>query len=99
MKFYSDITKSLYDSIQECEAAEAAHLKAEEEKKNGYNAAIAELDSLWETFQKQQKVQEDAYKDMLKMAKNLREKYAAFQSKYGSIPDKHYMNYIVIRMI
>ena len=35
MKFYSDITKSLYNSAQECEAAEAAHLKAEEEKKNG----------------------------------------------------------------
>ena len=67
MKFYSDITKNLYDSIQECEAAEAAHLKAEEEKKNGHNAAIAELDVLWEAFQKQKKVQEDAYKDMVKM--------------------------------
>ena len=41
MKYYSDITKALYDTAKACEEAEAAHLKAEEERKNGYKTALA----------------------------------------------------------
>ena len=55
MKFYSDVTKKMYDTAAECEAQEAAFLKAEEEKRNGNKAALAEIDLLLEQFQKEQK--------------------------------------------
>lgn len=99
MKFYSDVTKKMYDTAEECEAQEAAFLKAEEEKRNGNKAALAEIDQLLEQFQKEQKAQEMAYRAVVKTANTLREKYVDYQRKYGRLPDKHYTNYVLTRMI
>jgi hypothetical protein len=99
MKFYSDVTKKMYDTAAECEAQEAAFLKAEEEKRNGNKAAIAEIDLLFEQFQKEQKAQEEAYKAVIKTGHELHKKYAEYQRKYGQLPEKHYLNYILTRMI
>jgi hypothetical protein len=98
MKFYSDVTKVLYNTVEECEAAEAAHLKAEEEKKNGYNIALQELDTLLAQFEEEQKANENAYKKAAATSKLLQTKYVEFQRKHGRLPDKHYMNYILTRM-
>jgi hypothetical protein len=99
MKFYSDVTKNLYDTIEACEAAEAAFLKAEEEKKNGHKLALAELDELYECFQEAQRVNKESYKAVVEASKVLHKKYLEYQRKYGQLPDKHYTNYILTRMI
>lgn len=99
MKFYSDVTKQLYDTMEACEAAEVAHLKAEEEKKNGHKLALVEIDELLEHFEAARKEQEAAYKEMSNTAKVLHSKYVEYQRKYGRLPDKHYANYILTRMI
>ena len=99
MKFYSDITKKMYDTAAECEAQEAAFLRAEEEKRNGNKVALAEIDQLLEQFQKEQKAQEMAYRTVVQTAKTLHDKYVDYQRKYGRLPEKHYTNYILTRMI
>ena len=99
MKFYSDVTNKLYDTAEACEAAETAFLKAEEEKKNGHKLALAEIDELLEHFETARKEQEAAYKEMSDTAKTLHSKYVEYQRKYGRLPDKHYANYILTRMI
>ena len=99
MKFYSDVTNKLYDTAEACEAAETAFLKAEEEKKNGHKLALAEIDELLEHFEAARKEQEAAYKEMTATAKVLHSKYVEYQRKYGRLPDKHYANYILTRMI
>ena len=99
MKFYSEVTKQMYNTATECEAAEAAHLKAEEEKKNGYKNDLAELDALFEQFQNEQKAHETAYKTVVATSKLLYKKYTDFQCKHGRLPEKHYTNYILTRMI
>ena len=99
MKFYSDVTKQLYETANECEAAEAAHLKAEEEKKNGNKIALAEIDELFAKFQQEQKPHEESYKAVVKTGNELHKKYVDYQRKYGQLPDKHYLNYILTRMI
>lgn len=99
MKYYSDVTKTMYNTAEECEAAETAHLKAEEEKKNGYQTAIAELNAILEEFKAQQKANEEAYKQVKETSMLLNKKYVEFQRKYGQLPDKHYMNYILTRML
>ena len=99
MKFYSDVTNKLYDTAEACEAAETAFLKTEEEKKNGHKMALAEIDELLEHFETARKEQEAAYKEMSNTAKVLHSKYVEYQRKYGRLPDKHYANYILTRMI
>ena len=99
MKFYSDVTKKMYDTAAEREAQEAAFLKAEEEKRNGNKVALAEIDQLLEQFQKEQKAQEMAYRTVVQTAKTLHDKYVDYQRKYGRLPEKHYTNYILTRMI
>ena len=99
MKFYSDVTKKLYDTAEACEAAETAYLKAEEEKRNGNKLALAEIDELLEHFETARKEQEAAYKEMTATAKVLHSKYVDYQRQYGRLPDKHYANYILTRMI
>lgn len=99
MKFYSDVTNKLYDTAEACEAAETAFLKAEEEKKNGHKMALAEIDEILEDFETARKEQEAAYKEMTATAKVLHSKYVEYQRKYGRLPDKHYANYILTRMI
>ena len=99
MKFYSDVTNKLYDTAETCEAAETPFLKAEEEKKNGHKLALAEIDEILEDFETARKEQEVAYKEMTATAKVLHSKYVEYQRKYGRLPDKHYANYILTRMI
>ena len=99
MKFYSDVTKQLYNTVQECEAAEAAHLKAEEEKKNGPKIALAEIDELYAQFEREQKVHEESYKAVVKAGNALHKKYVDYQRKYGQLPEKHYINYLLTKML
>lgn len=99
MKFYSDVTNKLYETAEACEAAETAFLKAEEEKKNGHKLALAEIDELLGHFETARKEQEAAYQEMSNTAKVLHSKYVEYQRKYGRLPDKHYANYILTRMM
>ena len=99
MKYYSDVTKKIYNTAEECQAAEAAVLKAEEEKKNGKANALAEIDLLTSQFEEAQKAQEVAYKALLKASETLHKKYVDYQQKYGRLPDKYYTNYILTRML
>ena len=99
MRYYSDVTKLMYDTAAECEAQEAAFLKAEEEKKNGHKVALAEIDALLIEFQEQQKAHEETYKAVIATSRALHNKYTDYQRKYGRLPDKHYTNYILTKMI
>ena len=99
LKFYSDVTGKLYNSIEECEAAEKAILKEQEERKNGQKVALAELDELLEFFEMAHKEQESANQKFMKAGESLRNKYIAYLRKYGSLPEKHYSNYILTRML
>lgn len=99
MKFYSDVTNKLYETAEQCEIEEAKFLKAEEEKKNGHKMALAEIDQLLNEFKAQQKVQEEAYKTVVATGNLLQKKYVEYQRKYGRLPDQHYTNYILTRML
>ena len=99
MRYYSDVTKLMYETAEQCEIEEAKFLKAEEEKKNGHKLALAEMDERLEHFETARKEQEAAYKEMTATAKVLHSKYVEYQRKYGRLPDKHYTNYILTRML
>lgn len=98
-RYYSEITKSLYDTAEDCAAAEAAHLKAEEEKKNVYKDAVAELDAVAEYFKQCQHENEATYKKMRDASNQLYKKYVEFQKNFGRLPEKHYSDYILTRLL
>lgn len=99
MKFYSELTKELFDTADACAAAEAAHKKAEEEKKNVYKKAIAELDDAAEYFKQCQHENEATYKKMREASNQLHKKYVEFQRNFGRLPEKHYSDYILTRLL
>ena len=98
-RYYSDLTKTLYDTEEACNVAEAAHVKAESEKKNAYQAAVAELDELGAHLKECQKEQEVAYKKVLEVSKLLQKKYIEFQKNFGRLPEKHYTDFIFTRLL
>ena len=99
MKFYSEHTKQLYDTAEQCATEEAAFLKAEEDKKNSRANALAELDACSDYFKKCQKEVEAAQKVMLEASKQLRQKYVDFQKNFGRLPENHYTNLILTRLL
>ena len=99
MKYYSELTKNLYDTADACAAAEAAHMKAEEDKKNVYKEAIAELDAAAEYFKQCQRENETAYKKMRDASNQLHKKYVEFQKNFGRLPERHYSDYILTRLL
>ena len=99
MKYYSELTKQMYDTEEACNVAEAAHVKAESEKKNAYQAAVAELDELDAHLKECQKEQEAAYKKVLEVSKVLQKKYIEFQKNFDRLPEKHYINSIFTRLL
>lgn len=99
MKFYSDITSRLYDTMAEAEAAEAEFLKKEEDKKNANKVALQEIDLLFNEFNAAQKAQEEAHKAVVAAAKTLQNKYVDYQRNYGRLPDKYYVNWILTKML
>lgn len=99
MKYYSELTKTLYDTADACAAAEAAHKKAEEEKKNVYKDAVAELDAVAEYFKQCQHENEATYKKMRDASNQLYKKYVEFQKNFGRLPEKHYSDYILTRLL
>ena len=99
MKYYSDITKALYDTAKTCEEAEASHLKAEEERKNDYKTALAEIDALLEEFNVRKQANDKAREAVIESSNQLHKKYLEFQRKYGRLPEKHYASYILTRII
>ena len=99
MRYYSDLTKNLYDTADACAAAEAAHKKAEEDKKNVYKEAVAELDTMADYFKQCQKEQEATYKKMRDASIALHKKYLEFQKNFGRLPEKHYTDFILTRLL
>lgn len=99
MKFYCEQTKQLYDTAEQCAAAEAAFLKAEEDKKNSRANAIAELDATAEYFKQCQRENEATYKKMREASNQLRQKYVEFQKNFGRLPEKHYSDFILTRLL
>ena len=98
-RYYSDLTKNLYDTEQACNTAEAAFLKAEEDKKNSRANAIAELDATAEYFKQCQRENEATYKKMREASNQLRQKYVEFQKNFGRLPEKHYSDFILTRLL
>lgn len=99
MKYWSELTRTMYDTAEQCEVAEAEHLKAEEEKKNSYRNAVVELDEIAAYFQACKNEQEEAYRKMQKASNDLHKKYAEFQKNFGRLPEKHYTNFILTRLL
>ena len=99
MKYYSELTKIMYDTEEACVAAENAHKKAEEDKKTSYQNAIAELDTLSEHFKQCQKEQDATYKKMVEASNRLNKKYADFQKTFGRLPEKYYTDFILTRLL
>ena len=99
MKYYSELTKQMYDTEEACNVAEAVHKKAEEDKKNLYKEAITELDTVAEYFKQCQCENETAYKKMREASNQLHKKYVEFQKNFGRLPEKHYSNYILTRLL
>lgn len=99
MKYYSELTKQMYDTEEACNVAEAAHKKAEEDKKNAYQTAVAELDTVAEYFKQCQRENETSYKKMQEASNQLHKKYVEFQKSFGRLPEKHYFDYILTRLL
>lgn len=89
MKFYSDITKELYDTFEACEAAEAAYTKAEEEKKNGKSVALAQLEKLYAEYQCETENYTKAQTRLSTSTKAMKAAVSNFIKTYGYLPDKY----------
>ena len=77
MKIYSEELKKLFDTVEECEKAEAAHRKAEEEKKAAEQKKA-------ENRKVRAKEVEDALKAAAEARANYEKLLAAFCKDYGS---------------
>lgn len=99
MKYFSELTKQMYDTEEACNIAEAAHVKAESERKNAYQAAVAELDELGAHLKECQREQGAAYKKVQEASRLLQKKYIEFQKNFGRLPEKHYTDFILTRLL
>ena len=79
MKPYSEVLKKYFDTVENCEAAEAEYQKKHEALQKKNEEKKAEAQSLEE---KRKKVQ-DAYAVADQLAKEWREELAAFNKKYN----------------
>ena len=77
MKIYSEELKKLFDTVEECEKAEAAHRKAEEEKKAAEQKKA-------ENRKARAKEVEDALKAAAEARANYEKLLAAFCKDYGA---------------
>lgn len=73
MLYYSNVTKALYDTVEELEAAEKKAEKAKDERKAAADAIKLSADKVTEAY--------DAYKEACKEYDKL---LAEFCEKYGS---------------
>lgn len=87
MKYYSEVTKALYDSEEACaeaklklEQEEKAH--AEEDAKANLNAMRENMNILFEDYK-------SANGEFLKAQKEYRNAISNFASKFGYVPKEH----------
>ena len=77
MKFYSEVTKKFYDTVEDCENAEVAVKKAEAEK-------VAQKKKLAENRANRAKEVENLRKNMVAAQKAYKEALEAFVKDYGT---------------
>lgn len=89
MKYFSEITKKCYDTIEECENSEAAFLKEKNDKETAEKEAKEKLDELYSSYQMTvndiHTMQRQANKDFSELETAVKN----FIRKYGYIPDKY----------
>lgn len=86
MRYYSDYTKKFYDSIEDCEAAEAEHIEKENARKSAEENLLTELtaqkhvvDELRTQYNEVGKQYNEEYSRLSKMLNT-------FSRKYGYVP-------------
>lgn len=89
MKFYSDVTRKFYDTLEECTEKENEALQEQENKANAEKTDKTKLDELYTQYQLTledvRSLQHQASKDFSELetaAKN-------FIRKYGYVPDQY----------
>lgn len=76
MKFYSETTKQMYDSVKDLEAAEAAALKEKDARKEAADKVKAAADKVSEAYVAYQ----DACKEHRKVLTEFCEKYGSYKT-------------------
>ena len=83
MKFYSEITKSFYDSVESCEEAEKEYNKALDEKKEKEKTLKAE-----------RKVRAEELSDAYKAIKEAEKKYSKLRNQFINDYGSYHMTFI-----
>lgn len=89
MKFYSELTKKVYDSPEEVDAAEAKLKEEQEAAKKAAEEAKAKREALAAEKESRAKEIENAYKDIIAAQKKYYELKNKFIKDYGHF----WMNY------
>lgn len=89
MKFYSEYTQKIYDTMEQCDKAEKEYLEEKNRKANAENTAKAELDKLFAAFNEKNDVVKKANAELSAANRALQEAVTNFGRKYGYVPDKY----------
>jgi septal ring factor EnvC (AmiA/AmiB activator) len=89
MKFYSEYTKQIYDTMELCDKAEKDYLEEKNRKANAENEAKANLDKLFQSFNEKNETVKKANAELSTANRALQEAVNNFGRKYGYVPDKY----------
>lgn len=89
MKFYCEYTKKLYDTIDECNAAEKAYLDEKNKKANAENEAKANLEKLYNDFNAKNDAVKKANSELSAASRTITNAVSEFSRKYGYVPEKY----------
>lgn len=88
MKFYSEHTKKLYDTMEECTKVDNEYLESLNRKKNAENEAKAQMDALYANFNAKNEAVKKANAELMAASKEIQRAVNDFSTKYGYVPDK-----------
>lgn len=88
MKFYSDLTKKIYKTAEELEAAEAELKKAEEEKTNKAAARKKDASKVEDAFKLRNQARRDYNKQIVKLRKEYGEALAKIKEEFNKGVDE-----------
>lgn len=89
MKYYSEQTKTFYDSQEECLQAEASLKKSVQEKEEKKQNDLTILQNKQAEVIESEKHYEAALKARNEALQSMREEALKFYNSYGSIPNKY----------
>lgn len=88
MKFYSDLTKKIYDTAEELEAAEAELKKAEEEKANKTAVRKKDASKVEDAFKLRNQARRNYNKQIVKLRKEYGEALAKIKEEFNKGVDE-----------